>query len=267
MSTTVFTNRIELVPAAEKALNFAARFWFAVSVLGQWAFLYYIVAFYGTSTAQGNFQAWTKNKFLYKGYVPGDRAGNLAFAAHALLAAVIAFGGAVQIIPHIRKRWPRLHRWNGRTFLTTALALSASGLYMVWIRRSTPGLYGAIGVSLNGVLIILFAILAWRTAVQRNMIAHRRWALRTFIVSNGQWFTRIGMMAWMVLNHGKDRGFFRVWTFGSYLFPLLILELYLWAKDSTSSGRQYAVAGVLFVLTLLSGLGISVLTVFYGKLL
>jgi len=119
---------------ADTALKASAGLWFLVAVIGQWAFLYYIVAFYGPSTLQGHFQAWSKNTFLFKGYVAGDTAGNLAFAAHALLAAVIAFGGALQLIPQIRARAISVHRWNGRLFLLTALAVSIAGLYLVWVR-------------------------------------------------------------------------------------------------------------------------------------
>src|SRR5438874_2337526 len=153
MSTIVLTNRLEPHSVADTALKAAARFWFVVAVIGQWAFLYYIAAFYGPSTLQGNFQVWSKNKFLIKGYVPGDTAGNLVFGAHALLAAVIAFGGALQLIPQIRTRAIAIHRWNGRLFLVTALAVSVSGLYMVWVRDATLGTFGATGVSLNAVLI------------------------------------------------------------------------------------------------------------------
>src|SRR6185503_14280927 len=97
--------------AGTGALKAAVRFWFAVTVIGQWAFLYYIAGFYGPSSVSGNFQAWSRNRFLIKGYVPGDTAGNLAFAAHALLAGIIAFGGALQLIPQIRARAMAVHRW------------------------------------------------------------------------------------------------------------------------------------------------------------
>ena len=104
MSTAVMTNRFELNSVADTVLKTAAGFWFVVAVIGQWAFLYYLVAFYGPSTLTGNLQAWTRNTFLRMSYVRGDTAGNLAFAAHALLASVIAFGGAIQLIPQIRAR-------------------------------------------------------------------------------------------------------------------------------------------------------------------
>ena len=263
MSTAILPTRLELDSAAgTTALKVAVRFWFIVSVIGQWAFLYYIVAFYGLSTFQGNFETWSKNKLLFKGYVPGDTAGNLTFAAHALFAAVIAFGGALQLIPRIRARAMAFLRWNGRLFLATSLGVSLSGFYMVWVRHATQGPIGAISVSLNGVLIVIFAILAWRTAIARDIDAHRRWALRTYLVANGQWFIRIGFVAWMILNHGHDGGFYRFWTFGSYLLPLAVLELYLRTKESASPMGRFAMAGGLIVSTLVMAFGIFGLTAF-----
>lgn len=268
MSTEIMTNRLELDSAAGiAALKAAAQFWFLVTVIGQWAFLYYIAAFYGPSTLQGNFQAWSKNTFLLKGYVPGDTAGNLAFAAHVLLAAIIAFGGALQLIPQIRTRAISVHRWNGRLFLVTALAVSVSGLYMVWVRGARLSIPSAVAVSLNAVLIMIFGALAWRSALGRDISAHRRWALRTYLVANGQWFIRVGMIAWMILNHGNDRGFFRVWNFGCYLVPLAVLELYLRAKERAGPGGRFAMAGGLIVLTVLMSVGIFGLSMFYGKVM
>src|SRR6266478_7014334 len=149
MSTAVMTNRFELNSVADTVLKTAAGFWFVVAVIGQWAFLYYLVAFYGPSTLSGNFQAWTRNTFLRMSYVRGDTAGNLAFAAHALLASVIAFGGAIQLIPQIRTRAICVHCWIGRVFLGTALGLSVSGLYMEWVRGDRASLIDALAISLN----------------------------------------------------------------------------------------------------------------------
>src|SRR5258708_20907560 len=120
MSTAVVTNELRLSSIAAPALAAAAGLWFLVAVIGQWAFLYYIVAFYGASTVTGNFQAWTRNTFLLKGYVAGDTAGNLAFATHVLLAAFIAFGGAIQLIPQIRGRAIVIRRSNSRLFGPTS---------------------------------------------------------------------------------------------------------------------------------------------------
>jgi hypothetical protein len=265
MSTSVLTHQVGSKTYAEAVLKAAAGFWFLVAVIGQWVFLYYIIAFYGRTTFTGNFQAWTKNSFLQKGYIAGDRVGNLVFAAHALLAAVIAFGGAIQLIPQIRTRAIRVHRWNGRLFALTALGLSLSGLYTLWMHGKTPDVFDvhALVISLNAVLIITFIVLAWRSAFRREISAHRRWALRAYLVANAQWFTRVGFMAWFIvgrkllgIGEGFDGTFFFFWDFGCYLVPLAVLELYLRAKQSGGPSVRFAMAGSLAVLTVLMGVGI-----------
>jgi uncharacterized membrane protein len=263
MSTAVLTGKLGMNSTSDTALKAAAQFWFVVAVIGQWAFLYYIAAFYGPSTFTGNFQAWTKNPFLHKGYIAGDTFGNLAFAAHALLAAVIAFGGAIQLIPQIRARAIAVHRWNGRLFVLTALGLSVSGLYILWVHGERPNIAHALIISLNAVLIIVFCCLAWRSARRREIAAHRRWAMRTYLVANAQWFTRVGFVTWMILTRkligiGErfDPPFFLFWDFGCYFVPLAVLEVYLRAKQSAGPRGRFAMASGLVLLTLLMGVGI-----------
>lgn len=247
-----------------KVLPAAAASWLAVAVAGQWAFAYYLIAFYGDSTFAGKYQLWTNNTLLRMSYVRGDTAGNVAFASHALLAAVIAFGGALQLVPQIRKRAISVHRWTGRVFFVTALGLSASGLYMEWIRGDREDLISGIAISINAVLIILFCVLAWRAALIHELQFHRRWALRAYLVANAQWFTRVGFLAWMILSrlapHGGaerlDNAFAAFWMFGCYLLPLAVLELYLRARQSRSIQNQVTVAGTIFALTLIMAVGI-----------
>lgn len=259
MSTAVLTNRLGLDSVADVTLRAAAGFWFLVAITGQWLFLYYIAAFYGPSTVTGNFQAWSKNTFLRMGYIAGDTAGNLVFAAHVLLAAVITFGGAIQLIPQIRARAIFVHRWNGRLFMLTALAVSIAGLYLVWVRGDR---LGAPALTLNAVLLIALVALAWRSVLTHEISAHRRWALRTYIVANGQWFFRVGVVVSIIVSRGlgiavsPDGPLMRFWGFGCYLLPLAVVELYLRAKESGGPRRRFAMAGGLIVLTLLMGVGI-----------
>jgi uncharacterized membrane protein len=240
---------------AKAALTTAARLWFVTAVIGQWAFLYYIAAFYGPSTLTGHFEAWRRNTMLTMSYVPGDTWGNLTFASHVLLAAVIAFGGALQIIPKIRAVLPALHRWNGRLFMAVALGLAVSGLYITWIRERSH-LLGGLGISINAVLIIVCVAPAWRTAVSRDFAAHRRWAMRAWIAGNGQWFTRIGFMAVAVLHRAWAEPFFSFWGYASTLVPLAVLEIYLRAEASAGPRTRVAVACGLIALTILTGVGI-----------
>jgi hypothetical protein len=263
MTATALPDRRTLGVDADRILDAAARLWLLTAVVGQWLFFAYIAGFYGPSTLSGDIAAWGRNTMLLKGYVPGDTAGNIAFGAHALLAGIIAFGGALQLIPQLRARWPALHRWNGRLFMVTAIGVSLTGFYMVWVRHSTPTLLGAIATSLNGTLIIGTAILAWRAARSRDLAAHRRWALRLYLVANAQWFTRVGFFAWMLIGGGLFHApkaltgqVFDAWGFGCFLVPLGVLDLYLRARDSAASGGRIAMAGGLVVLTALMAVGI-----------
>ncbi|WP_292087982.1 DUF2306 domain-containing protein [Brevundimonas sp.] len=108
------------LPLASRLLRWAGAAWFVAAVVGQAAFIVFILAFYGLRTATGNFAGWN-DKPLIDGYVAGDDLGNLVFIAHVLMAAVVTLGGLMQLWPALRRRLPRLHRWTGRAFLVVAV--------------------------------------------------------------------------------------------------------------------------------------------------
>jgi Predicted membrane protein (DUF2306) len=213
------------------------------------------VLFYYTSIFAGDYAAWN-TKPLITGYVAGDAAGNRQFAWHVLAAAVITSCGLLQLVPAVRLTWPALHRWSGRLFLAMALVLSIGGLWLVWVRGSYTTTPGAIAISMDGGLILGFAAMAWFTARSRKFAAHRRWALRTFIVASGVWFMRLGYIVWGVVTGGAgiERGltgpFDLFWAFATHLLPLAVLELYLRADRGTPSAQR-AMAGGLWLVALL----------------
>lgn len=240
---------------ARRQLELATRGWFAATALGQLLFVAFILLFYYTSVLSGDYAAWNA-KPLITGYVEGDTAGNRQFAWHVLAAAVITTCGLLQLVPQIRQNWPALHRWSGRLFLAMALILSIGGLWLVWVRGSYMTIPGAIAISMDGLLILWFATMAWMTARRRDFAAHRRWALRTFIVASGVWFMRLGYIVWGVLTGGAgiERGlsgpFDLFWAFATHLLPLAVLELYLRAERGTPP-VQRAMAGGLWLTALL----------------
>lgn len=259
---------------ADRALSWSAAFWLLIAVIGQWAFFYYIAAFYGANLLTGNFKAWAVlSKLGGTGYVAGDTAGNITFGAHAAAAGLIALGGALQLMPQVRNRWPTFHRWNGRMFLATVVGLSLSGFYLVWVRHSSPSMLNAVSTTVNGVLILSFAALAWRTAVARNIAVHRRWAMRLYLVSNAQWFLRIGLFAYFVISMAVGRKpsfsdpFLTFWVPGCYLVPLAVLEVYLRTKSGGGPVGRTALAGSLLVLTLAMGAGVFAFSMFSLQIL
>lgn len=249
---------------ADAALKAAAGFWFVVAVIGQLMFASYVFIFYGGSAVRGDWAAW--NKVMPHGYVPGNTAGNSVIALHLLLAVYIIVGGALQLVPRIRDRAQSFHRWNGRIYIPTAFIMSLGGLYLVWVRGTVGDLSQHIAISLNAVLIMLCAAMTLRSALAYELDAHRRWALRLFLVVGGVWFFRVGLMLWVLLNQGPagfdpktfQGPFLTFWAFGQYLLPLSVLELYLRARDRGRAPARFAMAVGLFVLTVAMGVGIVV---------
>jgi tetratricopeptide (TPR) repeat protein len=170
---------------------------------------------------------------------------------------VLLLAGVLQLIPQVRARAPRFHRWNGRVYLLSAFTLSIAGLYMLF-RGSFGSTTQHLGLTLNAVLIWVCAAMALRYALARDFATHRRWALRLFVVACGVFFTRTGVMLASALNGGPfgfDAKTFQgpfpdFMAFASYLLPLAVVELYLRAQDRPGKRRRYAMAGGLALLAL-----------------
>lgn len=251
---------------ADVALRRSGVAWFAVAVVGQLLFASYIVGLYGRATLAGRPEWW--NKVMPHGYVAGDAFGNVVVGLHLLFAVCIILGGALQLLPQVRRRWPRLHRWNGRFYIGSAVLMSVGGLYLVWVRGTVGDLPQHLGVSLDALLILGCAAMALRHAMARRIDRHRRWALRLFLVVSGVWFFRIGLMFWVVANQGPagfdedtfTGPFLTFLSFAESLVPLAILEAYLRVRDHAGVIARLAMAGAMGVITLATAGGIAAAT-------
>jgi hypothetical protein len=261
--SSVPSARSRLARVAAPALRAAAAAWFAVAALGLGVFTAYIAVFYGGAALNGRLERW--NEVLTPGWQPGDTVGNVALAAHLVVALAITLGGALQVVPALRRAAPRFHRWNGRVFLVAATVGSLTGLWMIATRGGAGDVSMDVAISINALLNLLFAACAWRAARAHRYDAHRRFALRLFLAVNGGWFFRVGLMLWIVVNQGPvgfdpqtfSGPFLTALAFAQFVLPLALLELYLRAQASGVPGRQLVAAAALGVATLatLGGVG------------
>ena len=250
-------------PLTRRVLYGAAALWLAVALLGQGVFAAYVTVFYGGATLAGDPTRW--NKVMPRGHVPGDSLGNWVLGLHLLLTVAILTGGALQLLPALRRAAPRVHRWVGRSYIVSAVVMSVGGLFMVWSRGEPARLGQHLGISLNALLILLFAGLALRAAMTRRFDAHRRWALRLYLAVLGVWFFRLGLTLWLLIHRapvGFDPEtfagpFLTALSFAQTLVPLALLELYLRAQRSPRPGVHTAAAGGLALLTLVTAAGIG----------
>lgn len=247
--------------AADRSLKAAAGLWLAVAMTGLLAFVAYVATTYGAPAARGDFAAWGRTSL--KGYETGDAVGNAMFAFHVLAAVAMSLSAALQLVPQIRTRAAGFHRWNGRVFLAAAFVAAIGGLHLVWVRHANPTLIGSVGITLDAALILAFGALALREARARRFVAHRRWALRLFMVANGVWFMRLGYMAWVILNHGPvgmtdelDGPFDVTLAFAAFLAPLALAEAYIRVQARAPAPGKYAFAAGLLALSGLTAIGV-----------
>lgn len=247
---------------AARILRGSGVVWYLVAAIGQAAFIGFILAFYGARTVAGNFAGWN-DKPLIDGYIAGDQTGNFVFAAHVLLASVMTLAGLMQLVPRLRRRFPTLHRWTGRTFLVLAGFMALSGFWLTLVRGTSLSAVSSVAIIIDGLLILFFGALAWRHAVKRRFEQHRMWAMRTFMAVSGVWFLRVGLMGWVVVNRGPvgmsgelSGPADIVLVFGSYLIPLAVLELYFWAGRSAHAAPKILTAALVFVAAGFTAIGV-----------
>ncbi len=246
---------------ADQILAGTGIVWFLAAAIGQWIFAYYVAAQYIPALALEGFPG-LEDTTLPDGYIPGDLIGNTAIAFHVLVAIIIIGGGPLQLIPQIRRYFPLFHRVLGRLYMTLAVLTSTAGLYLIWTREGVGSELGLYAFSLDAILIILFAAIAVRFAIKRQIDKHRRWAMRLFMVVSAVWFFRIGLMFWSMTTGGIGIDFqsftgpfLSFLNFGQMAVPLLVLQLYFQAQDSDKAALKYTASTVVLVATIVTAIG------------
>lgn len=252
-----------------KAVERSAVTLISIAILGQWAFGAYIVAFYAYPAVFGDISSWNGNMLLAQPPVQPNRLLDTnAFGIHAIGASIIAFLGGLQIIPIIRRRWKKFHHWNGRLFVLTVIVLCITGFYLTWIRGPLPDSVSDFGTSVNGLLILLFAYMTISAARSRRIPEHERWAVRLLLVSNAQWFLRIGGFGYFIVAQSMgysvafDGWFFQFWTWGCFLLPLLLAELYFYARRHPNVNLRRGIAFIFALLVPIALIGIGTFSFF-----
>ncbi|MBR9793049.1 MAG: DUF2306 domain-containing protein [Gammaproteobacteria bacterium] len=241
-------------------LDWAIKTWVGVILTGQWIFALYILVQFTLPLLTGQLDE-SRYAYMIRGYVNGDTVNNAILLLHVVPVMLISLSGTFQLFPAIRLHYPRFHRINGRVYLTFGLFGAIGGLYLTWVTGSRLSDLGALGVTLNGLLIPVMVYFAWRYAVQRDFARHQRFAVHAFILINGVWTFRLLLMGWFMLNQGPQGNSANldgpadvILSFASYLLPMLIAELIFRARErNTVASRVTAIiaVGIAILITLI----------------
>jgi hypothetical protein len=87
--------------------------------------------------------------------------------------------GAWEFVPRLRKgRWLKFHRWFGLLYVAGIFISSTTGLLMA--AHNPHGWVARAGFSTLALVWFTTTWLAYRTAVRRDIAAHRRWMIRSY---------------------------------------------------------------------------------------
>ena len=90
---------------------------------------------------------------------------------HMLIAPIALFAGPWQFFPRIRAKYPRVHRWTGRTYVLACLVAGFAALATAPYASGGP--IAGIGFALLAVSWIGTTFAGYRAAVARNFELHR----------------------------------------------------------------------------------------------
>ncbi len=148
-----------------RATRWKAAFWLlGLAVAGH--FLWVTAQRYAQVTPEAYGMFWDRRTWLWL-HVAG---GSLAMLA-----------GASQFVAALRRRWPAVHRWLGRTYLLGILLGSTA---VVGLLVTTQGwLALKLAFAATGLAWLITSLRGYRTIRRGEVDAHRRWMLRSYLVT------------------------------------------------------------------------------------
>ena len=260
----VITSNLNTQPSLHLKLknkfDFLIKLWVGIILTGQWVFALYILVQFTLPLITGQLDE-SRYAYMIRGYVNGDTFNNVILLLHVVPVMLISLSGIFQLFPNIRTHFPRFHRTNGRVYLIFGLMGAIGGLYLTWVTGSRLSDLGALGVTLNGLLIPVMVYFAWYYALKRDYSRHQRFAVHAFILINGVWTFRLLLMGWFMLNQGPlgnsanlDGPADIILSFASYLLPMLIAELIYKAREHNTLVLQVAAivaVGIAIIITIM----------------
>jgi hypothetical protein len=108
--------------------------------------------------------------------------------AHVITGLALALLIPVQLSARVRKQWPLVHRWLGRTLMIVGMVVGLTGYAMV----ATPigGLLEVSAILFYGTALLISLLMAWRYIKRRDVVRHREWILRAITIVLGIATTR-----------------------------------------------------------------------------
>jgi uncharacterized membrane protein len=101
-----------------------------------------------------------------------------ALGVHVLSGMLALLIGPFQFVGRLRRRFVRVHRFMGATYVASATALGVSGLILA--PTAYTGLVASAGFTVLGLAMLFTTWTALRMILAGRYAEHRRWMIRSF---------------------------------------------------------------------------------------
>ncbi len=101
--------------------------------------------------------------------------------AHILPAMLFMVLGPLQFVRRLRSKYPQVHRWSGRIFLTASAVVGVTGLAMAF-GKTIGGVDEKAAITLFGTFFLIALAKALWHALRREFAQHREWMIRGYAI-------------------------------------------------------------------------------------
>jgi uncharacterized membrane protein len=248
---------LELNHTEEQSRDGTILYWSSIALVATvWisALLFglYIFAFYVAALTDGDLSSW--NRGLPGLYEEDKPAATMGIGLHFATGAIILILGSIQLLKGVRNRYPKVHRWIGRIYVSASILTALGGLIFIAVNGTIGGTVMDIGFTLYGLLMLLAAIETIRHAKAGRLEKHNAWAWRLYALAIGSWLYRMDYGFWFILadGAGHTRGFQglfdQIMAFFFYIPNLLVVEVFLRARNMASSSKINIFSSILLLL-------------------
>ncbi len=135
--------------------------------------------------------------------------------------------GPFQFLSGLRRRFPTLHRWIGRTYVAGAGVAGLAGIGMAQIAQG--GIMAHLGFTVLGVMGMLFTGAGLIAILRRRIASHRAWMARSYAMI----FAAVTFRAWVGVVVGFQLPFQEAYAVGAWVTPLinLVVTEYLLGRE------------------------------------
>jgi uncharacterized membrane protein len=101
--------------------------------------------------------------------------------AHVLPAMLFMVLGPLQFVGSLRSKYPQIHRWSGRVFLSASAVVGVTGLTMAF-GKTIGGVDEKAAITLFGAFFLIALAKALWHALRREFPLHREWMIRGYAI-------------------------------------------------------------------------------------